>query len=82
MANEYKKMIERFGIVTVMNVKVYKDIAEQVSGWGQMSPEAIIANLEATEATCFLDTLKISNLTTDGPNKTITGGRYSNPLIK
>ena len=36
-------------------------------------PEAMI---------CHLDTLKIANITVDGPSKTISGGRYANPLIK
>ena len=29
-----------------------------------------------------LDTLKISNITIEGPSKTISGGRYNNPLIR
>ena len=29
-----------------------------------------------------LDTLKISNITIEGPSKTISGGRYNNPIIK
>ena len=35
-----------------------------------------------TKVLCKLDTLKIANVTQEGPNKTITGGQYSNPLIK
>ena len=29
-----------------------------------------------------IDTLKIANVTVEGPSKTVSGGRYSNPLIK
>ena len=29
-----------------------------------------------------LDTLKISNITIEGPSKTISGGRYNNPIIR
>jgi hypothetical protein len=31
---------------------------------------------------CKLDTLKIANVTQEGPTKTVTGGQFSNPLIK
>ena len=31
---------------------------------------------------CTIDTLKVANVTQEGPNKTVTGGQYSNPLIK
>jgi hypothetical protein len=35
-----------------------------------------------TKALCRLDTLKVANVTQEGPTKTISGGQYSNPLIK
>lgn len=31
---------------------------------------------------CRIDTLKVANATQEGPTKTITGGQYTNPLIK
>ena len=31
---------------------------------------------------CTLDTLKISNISIEGPSKTISGGRYANPIMK
>ena len=31
---------------------------------------------------CEIDTFKVANVTQEGPSKTVTGGKYSNPLIK
>lgn len=67
-----------FGIVTVMNAKVYdyetvKSAFESATGFdGSISGDYI----------CELKTLKIANVTVEGPTKSITGGQYSNPLIK
>jgi hypothetical protein len=86
-------MNDGFGIVTVMNAYVCdalsSDALKKVSAYD-------IAKLTLTEGEdvevkaagerihvyCKLDTLKIANVTQEGPTKTITGGQYSNPLIK
>ena len=75
-AATFDEMIRRFGVVTVMNADIYdykgtlegKSVSEFISGLGNKI--------------CHLDTLKIANVTEEGPTKTVTGGRYSNPLIK
>ena len=76
MATFSDLMTNGFGIVTVMNAKVY----EALTDFTGKTAAAIVA--EPGEKLCSLDTLKIANVTMEGPNKTITGGRYSNPLIK
>ena len=76
MATFSDLMTNGFGIVTVMNAKVY----EALTDFTGKTAAAIVA--EPGEELCSLDTLKIANVTMEGPNKTITGGRYSNPLIK
>jgi hypothetical protein len=45
-----------------------------------MQASEIYSSLE--NPICELKTLKIANVTIEGPDKTITGGRYNNPLIK
>lgn len=73
-----------FGIVTVMNARVYPALA--VSDYKTKTAYDIVTTYGAETAhddlICELDTLKIANVTQEGPNKTITGGQYSNPLIK
>ena len=76
----FSSMMENgFGIVTVMNAKVYdaKDFAFE-----NYSPYTILSELASKPVLCELDTLKIANVTQEGPTKTITGGKYSNALIK
>lgn len=83
----FDSMIRRFGVVTVMNAKVYdtaelagnKDIA---SYFKEITVYGLLNSLEAEEPLCVLDTLKIANISQDGPTKTVSGGQYSNPLIK
>ena len=67
-----------FGIVTVMNADVYP--AMTADDYKTKTAYEILA--EPGTKICTLDTLKIANVTQEGPNKTVTGGRYSNPLIK
>ena len=73
-----------FGIVTVMNAAVYdtNELLKEITFNDQA--KNIIASIESSgiEPLCILDTLKIANVTVEGPTKTITGGQYSNPLIK
>ena len=85
----FSTMIKEFGAVTVMNATVYN-----ANGYNFTAKDAagILADFEQATATtaesgtpiklAYIDSLKIANLTMDGPSKTITGGQYSNPLIK
>ena len=81
----FNQMMKAFGVVTVMNAHVYElddackfqeKTAEQIrdhyKNLGEDSPKHL----------AFIDTLKVANISVDGPNKTVTGGQYSNPLIK
>ena len=82
-----KMMLENgFGIVTVMNAAVY-DTNELLRNNITFNDQAqnilsSIENSETVKPLCVLDTLKIANVTVEGPTKTVTGGQYSNPLIK
>lgn len=86
--DSFEQMIQHFGVVTVMNANVYE--AEDVSSINCPTDEfgnagSIIAYYEANnnaKRLCRLETLKIANVTQEGPTKTITGGQYANPLIK
>ena len=67
-----------FGIVTVMNAEVYEALdAKDLKG---MTAYDVIA--QPGDLLCRIDTLKVANVTIEGPTKTVTGGQYSNPLIK
>lgn len=90
-------MTNGFGIVTVMNAIVCDGLTtaqyETLTPYeiasapymidGELSKDAvkIKENIEA-KPICRLDTLKIANVTQEGPTKTISGGQFSNPLIK
>lgn len=84
-----------FGIVTVMNANVYnvpKNLTINDNGTTRPMTtnefiDAVTKTGESGTATevkpiCTIDTLKVANVTQEGPNKTVTGGQYSNPLIK
>ena len=89
--NGFNQMMQRFGVVTVMNVRVYEwfdfnnidniplsnDLLPAVTPYDFY--QGIVNELTPL---CTLDTLKISNITIEGPSKTISGGRYNNPIIK
>lgn len=84
--DSFSKMMNGFGVVTVMNADIY---AFDKNSIVEKRPETILSTLEtdkkATEHKlfkCTLDTLKIANVTVEGPSKTISGGRYAHPLIK
>lgn len=79
----FQNMIQRFGVVTVMNAKVYK-CPESLDEWADMQAPEIIKDLGGSDTPliCELETLKIANVTEEGPDKTVTGGQYNNPLIK
>ena len=85
-----------FGVVTVMNARVFKQPIEYVLGTGSGSSlvKADLKNMKVhdivnglinkTEGTDYikLDTLKIANINQDGPTKTITGGQTGSALLK
>ena len=75
----FDSMIQRFGVVTVMNAKVYNVV---YNGTTPATVDEILAMYPEENALATLDTLKIANVSQDGPDKTVTGGQYSNPLIK
>ena len=75
----FDSMIQRFGVVTVMNAKVYDVV---YNGTTPATVDEILAMYPEEKALVTLDTLKIANVSQDGPDKTVTGGQYSNPLIK
>ena len=75
----FNSMIQRFGVVTVMNAKVYDVV---YNGTTPATVDEILAMYPKENALTTLDTLKIANVSQDGPDKTVTGGQYSNPLIK
>ena len=93
---DFTTMIQRFGVVTVMNAWVFntKEFEDKTGksfdnyyaegSTKDYGNSADIAEWFLTEGTpiCFLDTLKTANVTVEGPSKTITGGQYTNPLIK
>lgn len=88
MANvTFQQLMDAFGVVTVMNACIYKlkgghsyvgrgSCVHGEEKGGALKPE----HFECTGL--YLDTLKIANLTQEGPTKTITGGQYANPLLK
>ena len=69
-----------FGIVTVMNAKVYD--APEASVLKGLTAYGVYNQYKNAEYLCEIDTFKVANVTEEGPAKTVTGGRYSNPLIK
>jgi hypothetical protein len=90
--SSFASMMKRFGVVTVMNAKVFDTsvVAGELSVadfFKEKSASGVYESLknittEAAGLLCELDTLKIANITSEGPTKTVTGGQYSNPLIK
>lgn len=80
--NSFAEMMNGFGVVTVMNAEIH----EIASGedFSSQTAAQIRTKYKGNSSTLLaeIDTLKIANVTVEGPNKTVTGGRYSNPLIK
>lgn len=81
-ANFQGMMKNGFGIVTVMNALVFN--APEAEVLKNMTAYDVVTNYTKDHSSylCSLDTLKVANVTQEGPNKTVTGGQYSNPLIK
>ena len=69
-----------FGIVTVMNVKVYE--ALPIKDYKGKTAYDVLAASNELEPLAEIDTLKVANAPQEGPSKTVTGGQFSNPLIK
>ena len=88
----FNEMIQRFGVVTVMDVKVYSTeaVAKKCGLSDGILREVSVCDvvdackaLDAEKkAICKLDTLKVANITQEGPTKTITGGQNASPLLK
>ena len=76
----FSSMLARFGVVTVMNAKVYN--IDPDFAFSTHNADEIVEHYLAEDALCTLDTLKVANASQEGPTKTITGGQYANPLIK
>ena len=80
-ANFQGMMENGFGIVTVMNARIFD--ALPVDELKEMTAYQIAKDYkDDPNYICKLDTLKIANITQEGPTKTVTGGQFSNPLIK
>lgn len=82
--SSFSSMLGRFGIVTVMNAEIYRiaDVKDH-DAWEKMTAPEIKASLEKdVQPICELKTLKIANVTEDGPSKSVTGGQFNNTLIK
>lgn len=94
MAYKYdiRAMLRKFGVVTVMNVKAYK--AERYTSDGSVTVGTAVyahaagewdsmSTFGASASQLFaLDTLKIANINSEGPTKTITGGQNADTLLK
>ena len=83
---QFEQLMNGFGIVTVMNAHIYT-IAEGNSYTSGCSADGhtdlkVLGPDSWVDSGEVLDTLKIANITQEGPTKTITGGQYANPLIK
>ena len=62
---DFKAMIQRFGVVTVMNAKVYETsdftlTGEDADAWENMQADAILEALNNATPLCTLDTLKVA----------------------
>lgn len=89
MANNvtFDQLMQGFGVVTVMDVCLYElKPGKSYVGGGRCDHKVNAGRAllpgDFQDSGLYLDTLKIANLTQEGPTKTITGGQYANPLIK
>jgi len=84
----FQDMIQHFGVVTVMNARIYEPLTasefEGKSASEILKEYCSVASGVITweDPIARLDTLKVSNATQEGPTKTVTGGQFSNTLIK
>lgn len=77
---DFKDLMNGFGIVTVMNARIYKPTKPYTAGGA--TGAVVFKKADFGASVAYLDTLKIANLNIEGPNKTVSGGQYNNPLIK
>jgi len=82
MAADLKAMLRKFGVVTVMDVDFYKAVRFEEDEGENKEGEWDAANTFAAEKLFSLRSLKISNINTEGPNKTAIGGQNADKLIK
>lgn len=80
----FSDMMNEFGVVTVMNADIY-----ELDGNYNFEDHTAVEIRDhykglknGTLHLATIDTLKVANITVEGPNKTVSGGQYSNPLIK
>ncbi len=85
----FAKMMKHFGVVTVMDAKIYdtSTILATNPEFFNQTASAILTALDGIETfeagyICKLTSLKTANVNIEGPEKEITGGRYNNTLIK
>lgn len=76
----FANMMNEFGVVTVMNAKIYE--IDEDYGFDHTAYELRDYYKREGNMLAEIDTLKVANITVEGPSKTVTGGQYSNPLIK
>jgi hypothetical protein len=87
MANtvSFEQLMNGFGVVTVMNAHIYEKTGSYTAvgcGSDNHGEGSAFKPSDWKRTNEILDTLKIANITQEGPTKTITGGQYANPLIK
>lgn len=83
MANFQSLLDNGFGVVTVLDMKVYDGPTQSdLNAWALLSPEEIVPFIVAKGELATIQTLKISNPSQEGPTKTIMGGLRNAKLIK
>ena len=75
-------MLEKFGVVTVMDVKLYNTVRHTTETEEYSIGEWDAVSTFEGDEVVYLDTLKITNINAEGPNKTATGGMSADTLIK
>ena len=81
----FQDLMKGFGVVTVMNAKIYQLKNNKTYRSGQCAHENGARGLISDDFECthlYLDALKISNLNQEGANKTISGGRNDSVLMQ
>ena len=76
----FSQMMKGFAVTTVMNARVYE--IDDTIKFSEKTAEQIRDAYKAKKPIAFIDSLKVANITVEGPTKTITGGQYANPIIK
>lgn len=69
-----------FGIVTVMDVKVFDALS--INDYKDKTAYDVLIASNELPVLATINTLKVANVPQEGPSKTVTGGQFSNPLIK